>query len=86
MAALASEVKVKDFVPDDSKAEEIKKQQETEETEEVTKLNNEPNDENEEEIPILEPVLLKKKSSISPDMLEAVFAKTVQDARNEEND
>ena len=45
MAALASEVKVKDFVPDDSKAEEIKKQQETEETEEVTKLNNEPNDE-----------------------------------------
>ena len=78
MARIASEVKVKDFVPDDTKAEEIKKQQETEETEEITKLNNE-GDENEEELPMMEPVLLKKKSSISPDMLEAVFAKTVQD-------
>ena len=74
MARIASRVKVEDFTPDDTKAEEIKKQQETEETEEITELNEEANESAEE---LMEPVLLKKKSSISAEMLESVFAKTV---------
>ena len=77
MARIASQVRVGDFTPDDTKAEEIKKQQETEETEEITELNDEANESAEE---LMEPVLLKKKSSISAEMLESVFAKTVQDA------
>lgn len=77
MAKVAASCKVKAFVPDASKAEEIKKQQETEDTEEVTKLIEEGGEE--EEIEIMEPVLLKKKSSISADMLETVFQKTVKD-------
>ena len=55
-----------EFKPDDSKAQEIQKQVDTKDKDEANVIEEDPLD---EEIEMEAPILLKKKSSITPDML-----------------
>ena len=79
MAEFAETVEVKPFVPDNSKAEEMKKQIETEDKEEAN-VDEEDQDLDDEELEKMidtAPMLLKKKSSIGADTLETFFANSV---------
>lgn len=80
MAEFAQTVEVKPFVPDNSKAEEMKKQLETEDKEEANvdeEDQQELDDEELEKMIDTTPMLLKKKSSIGADTLETFFANAV---------
>ena len=78
MADFAATVKVKSFKPDNSKALEMQKQVATEDKEEANIIEEDAaNTKDDEDFTMIDTVLLKKKSSITADMLETYFAGAV---------